>query len=166
MSSFEQYRKYELTLYSLYKSLSLYVSTSDISIIMQSAIHNPKFKMLESERDIEVAVPPTTASPPQVIDDEIRMRKKLVTIGILCVINFMFSVDCNYRTGQYLLNNSILYVLFVLNRQEDLKLFTRNYLITVLVLYVITTLVQVMPQNCPKTQQPTQQPTQQFNSTI
>jgi len=108
---------------------------------------NPKM-MLEGESDIER----NTVNQQQNIEQNVVFNRRIYfMIGFTCVFNFICSLNCDYRTQQYLVVNSIIYMLFtayIIRKQMNIELFTGIYLITIGVIYVLTSFVQWITIAC------------------
>jgi hypothetical protein len=101
--------------------------------------------MLEGELDVERGPPQAqTRAQAQQNESALFQKRFYLMVGITCIINFIASLDCNYKTSQYLVINSILFTIFaiyVVRKQMNLELFAIYYLLTVGVIYAITLLI-------------------------
>lgn len=106
--------------------------------------------MLEGEQDLEQNVSSQISSK-DIYDNDFYNEKIYLIGGFVVILNFIFSLDCNYGINQYLIVNSVLYTIFtiyVIRTNNSLRLFTNNYVIIVVILYVFITLKGWIAETC------------------
>ncbi len=139
--------------------------------------------MLETDNIIPTTLPnitPQSNNPrPNTVPrpvDIFYTRDLYVIIGFTCIINFLASLRKDYKTIDYLLANSIIYVCFsfyIIRKKKDLDFFTGVYLCAILIIYFVIIVAQLVSgmytnntvcQNiCPN---PTSSPTLVLSSTL
>jgi hypothetical protein len=73
-----------------------------------------------------------------------------INIGLACLINFVFSLNCNYKTSQFLVVNTFLYVLNLNgnNNRKYLRILTISSLIATIISYILSSLAQWISSVC------------------
>jgi hypothetical protein len=99
--------------------------------------------MLEGEPDLERNV----TNPPNVQTDQ----RLYVMIGFVAMFNAICSLNCDYKMQQYLLINSILYIVFsiyTVRKHMNIELFTVSFVIAIVVIFIAIAWARWVSDTC------------------
>jgi len=104
--------------------------------------------MLQGEPDIENQANTDTNNAPMTQDDVGRLY---LTIAAMCLVNSLISLNCGYKIHQYIVFNTICYMIFavyVVRKRMNIETFTCFYSIACVCVFVIVMIARWASDSC------------------